>query len=148
MDEGKLPNMQKLAERGGGVQPLGDDALAGVADGVGVVCHRREPGQAQHLRLPDPRHQHLSARSRHGARASRRDSLFNYVPIATSDRQVDPRRHVVLGHARAAPACDRACSLCRSRIPPEEVPNGEMLLGLPLPDIRGTMGTFYYCGRT
>jgi predicted AlkP superfamily phosphohydrolase/phosphomutase len=28
--------------------------------------------------------------------------------------------------------------------PPEEVPNGELLSGLPLPDIRGTMGTFYY----
>ena len=28
--------------------------------------------------------------------------------------------------------------------PPEVVPNGEMLSGLPLPDIRGTMGTFYY----
>lgn len=28
--------------------------------------------------------------------------------------------------------------------PPERVPNGEMLAGLPLPDIRGTMGTFSY----
>jgi predicted AlkP superfamily phosphohydrolase/phosphomutase len=28
--------------------------------------------------------------------------------------------------------------------PPEDVPNGELLSGLPLPDIRGTMGTFYY----
>ena len=28
--------------------------------------------------------------------------------------------------------------------PPEEVPDGELLSGLPLPDIRGTMGTFYY----
>ena len=28
--------------------------------------------------------------------------------------------------------------------PPEDVPNGELLAGLPLPDIRGTMGTFYY----
>jgi predicted AlkP superfamily phosphohydrolase/phosphomutase len=28
--------------------------------------------------------------------------------------------------------------------PPEEVPNGELLSGLPLPDLRGTMGTFYY----
>lgn len=28
--------------------------------------------------------------------------------------------------------------------PPETVPNGEMLSGLPLPDIRGTMGTYYY----
>ena len=30
--------------------------------------------------------------------------------------------------------------------PPEDVPNGELLSGLPLPDIRGTMGTFYYFG--
>src|SRR5207249_7708752 len=28
--------------------------------------------------------------------------------------------------------------------PPEDVQNGELLAGLPLPDIRGTMGTFYY----
>src|SRR5436190_3154837 len=28
--------------------------------------------------------------------------------------------------------------------PPEDIPNGEMLSGLPLPDIRGMMGTFYY----
>src|SRR6185436_17567141 len=28
--------------------------------------------------------------------------------------------------------------------PPEEVDNGFMLSGLPLPDIRGTMGTFSY----
>jgi predicted AlkP superfamily phosphohydrolase/phosphomutase len=28
--------------------------------------------------------------------------------------------------------------------PPEEVPNGELLSGLPLPDLRGTMGTFHY----
>jgi len=30
--------------------------------------------------------------------------------------------------------------------PPENVPNGELLSGLPLPDIRRTMGTFYYFG--
>ena len=28
--------------------------------------------------------------------------------------------------------------------PPEDVPDGELLSGLPLPDIRGTVGTFYY----
>ena len=28
--------------------------------------------------------------------------------------------------------------------PPEDVPHGELLAGLPLPDIRGTMGTFSY----
>ena len=28
--------------------------------------------------------------------------------------------------------------------PPEDVPNGELLAGLPLPDVRGTMGTFHY----
>src|SRR5207248_759841 len=28
--------------------------------------------------------------------------------------------------------------------PAEEIEHGEMLAGLPLPDIRGTLGTFYY----
>ncbi len=28
--------------------------------------------------------------------------------------------------------------------PPEEIEHGEMLAGLPLPDLRGTVGTFYY----
>jgi predicted AlkP superfamily phosphohydrolase/phosphomutase len=28
--------------------------------------------------------------------------------------------------------------------PPEEIEHGEMLAGLPLPDVRGTVGTFYY----
>ncbi len=28
--------------------------------------------------------------------------------------------------------------------PPEEIEHGEMLAGLPLPDVRGTLGTFYY----
>ncbi len=28
--------------------------------------------------------------------------------------------------------------------PPEETPNGELLSGLPLPDLRGTMGTFHH----
>ena len=51
----------------GGVTAAGDDALAGVADGVGVVCHRRQSRQAQHLRLPGPRHGDLPARPRHGA---------------------------------------------------------------------------------
>ena len=30
------------------------------------------------------------------------------------------------------------------KVKQEEIANGEMLAGLPLPDIRGTLGTFYY----
>jgi predicted AlkP superfamily phosphohydrolase/phosphomutase len=30
--------------------------------------------------------------------------------------------------------------------PPEDIHHGQMLAGLPLPDIRGTVGTFYYWG--
>ncbi|HWX23748.1 MAG TPA: alkaline phosphatase family protein, partial [Vicinamibacteria bacterium] len=30
--------------------------------------------------------------------------------------------------------------------PPEVVPNGELMGGLPLPDMRGTLGTFFYWG--
>ena len=70
MAAGQLPNIARLAVAGRRL-PARHDAVARVADGVGVVRHRREPGQAQHLRLPRARHEHLPAGSRHGpARAA------------------------------------------------------------------------------
>ena len=69
--------------------------------------------------------------------------LFGYVPIAK------PKVHSIRGGTSFWVTAGRAG--VRSSIltvpvtfPPEEVPNGELLSGLPLPDIRGTMGTFYY----
>ena len=95
---GQLPNIARLAAQGG-VYPARDDAVAGVADRVGVVRHRREPRQAQHLRLPGPRHQHLPAGSRHGpARAG--DVPLRLPADREAEGDFDPRRHLVLGHRR------------------------------------------------
>ena len=146
MDEGKLPNMQKLAKRGSGVRPLDDDALAGVADRVGVVCDRRERRQAQHLRLPDPRHVDRTCPISAWCTASRRASSSTTFPVSKPVIQSIRGGTSFWVTARQAPASARACSTVPVTYPPEDVPNGELLSGLPLPDIRRTMGTFYYFG--
>ena len=69
--------------------------------------------------------------------------LFNYVPIAK------PKLFSIRGGTSfwvtAGQAGVRSSILTVPvTFPPEDVPNGELLSGLPLPDIRGTMGTFYY----
>ena len=69
--------------------------------------------------------------------------LFNYIPIAK------PKLSSIRGGTSfwvtAGQAGVRSSILTVPvTFPPEDVPNGELLSGLPLPDIRGTMGTFYY----
>ena len=69
--------------------------------------------------------------------------LFDYVPIAK------PKLFSIRGGTSfwvtAGQAGVRSSILTVPvTFPPEDVPNGELLSGLPLPDIRGTMGTFYY----
>ena len=81
MGEGKLPNFKKLAGRGR-LLPARDATLAGIADVVGVVRHRRQRRQAQHLRLPRPRRRRPTCPISAWCSASRRDFLFNYIPIA------------------------------------------------------------------
>jgi Type I phosphodiesterase / nucleotide pyrophosphatase len=141
VDQGKLPNIKRLMDQGG-LYPLttthsaeSPTAWASFATGVNPGKHniydflvrdtntylpdfgmvRREPGKF----------------------------VFGYVPIAR------PRVHSIRGATSFWVTAGRAG--VRSSVltvpvtfPPEEVPNGELLSGLPLPDIRGTMGTFYY----
>ena len=69
--------------------------------------------------------------------------LFNYIPYAK------PKLSSIRGGTSfwvtAGDAGVRSSVLTVPvTFPPEDVPNGELLSGLPLPDIRGTMGTFYY----
>ena len=69
--------------------------------------------------------------------------LFNYFPIAKP--QVLSIRGGTSFWVTAGHAGVRSSILTVPvTFPPEDVPNGELLSGLPLPDIRGTMGTFYY----
>jgi predicted AlkP superfamily phosphohydrolase/phosphomutase len=139
--DGKLPNMKRLMDQGG-LYPLATThsaesptAWASFATGVNPGKHNiydflvRDTGTY----LPD-----LGMVRREPARF-----LFGYVPIAR------PKVHSIRGGTSFWVTAGRQG--VRSSIltvpvtfPPEEVPNGELLSGLPLPDIRGTMGTFYY----
>ena len=139
--EGKLPNFKRLIDQGG-LYPLGTThsaesptAWASFATGVNPGKHNIYDFLVRDTAtyLPD-----LGMVRREPARF-----LFGYVPIAK------PAVHSIRGATSFWVTAGRAG--VRSSIltvpvtfPPEEVPNGELLSGLPLPDIRGTMGTFYY----
>ena len=139
--ERKLPNIKRLIDQGG-LYPLGTThsaesptAWASFATGMNPGKHNIYDFLVRDTAtyLPD-----LGMVRREPARF-----LFGYVPIAR------PKVHSIRGGTSFWVTAGRAG--VRSSIltvpvtfPPEEVPNGELLSGLPLPDIRGTMGTFYY----
>ena len=141
MDEGKLPNIAKLA-KGGGMFPLqtthspeSPTAWASFATGVNAGKHNIYDFLVRDTAsyLPD-----LGMVTRTPPKF-----LFNYFPISkpklTSIRGgtsfwVTAGRHGIRSDMLTVPVT----------FPPEDVENGEMLSGLPLPDIRGTMGTFSY----
>ena len=138
---GKLPNLKRLIDQGG-LYPLATThsaesptAWASFATGVNPGKHNIYDFLVRDTAtyLPD-----LGMVRRQPARF-----LFGYVPIAK------PKVHSIRGGTSFWVTAGRAG--VRSSIltvpvtfPPEDVPNGELLSGLPLPDIRGTMGTFYY----
>src|SRR6476646_8741733 len=141
MSEGKLPNLAKLAHQGG-FYPLGTThspesptAWASFATGVNAGKHNIYDFLVRDTTsyLPD-----LGMVPRTPPKF-----LFNYFPISkpkvTSTRGgtsfwVTARKDGVLSDVLTVPVT----------FPPEDVDNGRLLSGLPLPDIRGTMGTFSY----
>ena len=141
MKEGKLPNLKRLAEQGGMFplatthSPESPTAWASFATGVNPGKHNIYDFLVRDTTtyLPD-----LGMVRREPARF-----LFDYVPYAK------PKLFSIRGATSfwvtAGKAGVRSSVLTVPvTFPPEPVPNGEMLSGLPLPDIRGTMGTFYY----
>src|SRR5687768_13168449 len=141
MNEGKLPNIRRIVEEGG-LYPLSTThsaesptAWASFATGVNPGKHNIYDFLVRDTAtyLPD-----LGMVRREPARF-----LLGYFPVAK------PKVHSTRGGTSFWVSAGRAG--VRSSVltvpvtfPPEEVPNGELLAGLPLPDIRGTMGTFYY----
>jgi predicted AlkP superfamily phosphohydrolase/phosphomutase len=141
MDEGHLPNIAKLVAKGGLYSlgtthsPESPTAWASFATGVNPGKHNIYDFLVRDTNtyLPD-----LGMVRREPAKF-----LFDYFPIAK------PRVLSIRGGTSFWVTAGRAG--VRSSVltvpvtfPPEDVPNGELLAGLPLPDIRGTMGTFYY----
>jgi predicted AlkP superfamily phosphohydrolase/phosphomutase len=141
MREGKLPHLKRLAEQGG-LYPLATThspesptAWASFATGVNPGKHNIYDFLVRDTNtyLPD-----LGMVRREPARF-----LFDYVPYAKP--KILSIRGATSFWVTAGKAGVRSSVLTVPvTFPPEAVPNGEMLSGLPLPDIRGTMGTFYY----
>ncbi len=141
MAEGRLPNLKRLAATGGLYRletthsPESPTAWASFATGVNAGKHNIFDFLVRDLQtyLPD-----LGMVEREPGRF-----LFNYVPVAR------PKVRSIRGGTSfwvlAGRAGVRASVLTVPvTFPPEDVPGGELLAGLPLPDIRGTMGTFQY----
>jgi predicted AlkP superfamily phosphohydrolase/phosphomutase len=141
MAEGRLPNMSKLAAEGGYYRletshsPESPVSWASFATGSNAGKHNifdflvRNPKTY----MPD-----LGI-----VRQVPPEFLFNFVPIKMPEIRsirggtsfwVTAGQHGVRTSLLTVPVT----------FPPEDVENGELLSGLPLPDIRATIGTFYY----
>jgi predicted AlkP superfamily phosphohydrolase/phosphomutase len=141
MKAGQLPNLARLAATGA-VRPLttthspeSPTAWASFATGVNPGKHNIYDFLVRDTAtyLPD-----LGMVRREPARF-----LLGYVPL--SKPKLFSLRGGTSFWVTAGQAGVRSSILTVPvTFPPEDVPNGELLSGLPLPDIRGTMGTFYY----
>ena len=141
MSEGKLPNIAKLAHQGGFYplqtthSPESPTAWASFATGVNAGKHNIYDFLVRDTTtyLPD-----LGMVKRTPPKF-----LLGYIPISR------PKIESIRGGTSFWVTAGRAgvqSSVLTVPVtfPPEEVPSGELLSGLPLPDIRGTMGTFSY----
>jgi predicted AlkP superfamily phosphohydrolase/phosphomutase len=139
--EGRLPHLKRLADQGGlyplatTASPESPTAWASFATGVNPGKHNiydflvRDPATY----LPD-----LGMVRREPGRF-----LFDYVPYA-KPKLVSLRGGTSFWVTAGRAGVRSTVLTVPVTFPPEEVPNGELLSGLPLPDLRGTMGTFYY----
>src|SRR5215208_669841 len=139
--DGKLPNMKRLAEQGGMYplatthSPESPTAWASFATGVNPGKHNIYDFLVRDTTtyLPD-----LGMVRREPARF-----LLDYIPYAKP--KLSSLRGGTSFWVTAGKAGVRSSVLTVPvTFPPEDVANGRMLSGLPLPDIRGTMGTFSY----
>ena len=139
--QGKLPNISKLMGQGGlhrletTHSPESPTAWASFATGVNAGKHNIYDFLVRDTTtyLPD-----LGMVKREPPRF-----VLNYIPVARP--KLTSLRGGTSFWITAGQAGVRSSILTVPvTFPPEDVPNGELLSGLPLPDIRGTMGTFYY----
>ena len=140
MGEGKLPTFKKLAAEGGfyrletSTSPESPTSWASFAVGGNAGKHNIFDFLIRDVKtyVPD-----LGM-----VRREMPDFLFNYIP--TSKPKAISLRGGTSFWVTAGQAGVRSSILTVPvTFPPEDVPSGVMLSGLPLPDIRGTVGTFY-----
>ncbi len=143
MDEGKLPNMRKIASAGAmrrletTPSPESAAAWASFATGVNAGKHSiyDELVRDQKTYVPD-----LGMVRREPARF-----FLNLFPIAAA--KLTSLRGGTSFWVHAGQAGVRSSILTVPvTFPPEDVPNGELLSGLPMPDVSGSLGTYHYFG--
>jgi predicted AlkP superfamily phosphohydrolase/phosphomutase len=141
MAEGRLPNLAKLASQGGFYRlgtshsPESPTSWASFATGANAGKHNIFDFLVRNPRTYQP---DLGI-----VKKTPPEFLFNYVPIKRP--QVTSIRGGTSFWVTAGQQGVRSSLLTVPiTFPPEDVENGEMLSGLPLPDLRGTIGTFYY----
>ena len=127
MREGRLPNLSALAARGG-LYPLQTISAPQCEAAWSTIAAGRDAGS--------PVVTHEPAKL-----------LLNFVPIASetwSAARPGPSFWTTAGRAGV-----RASVITvPGTFPPEALPNGELLAGAPLPDIRRTRGTYHFLSST
>ncbi len=143
MKEGKLPNLQRLAETGT-FRPLGTTnppespvAWATFATGLnpgstGIFDFLKRDPQTY---LPE-----LSLVSREKA-----EFLWDLIPIK-APKVTNLRGGVAFYKAAADAGYKTTVIRMPLEFPPPELPGGKLWSGLGVPDLRGTWGTFFYFG--
>ncbi|HEY7413064.1 MAG TPA: alkaline phosphatase family protein [Vicinamibacteria bacterium] len=141
MDEGKLPNLKRLADTGhfstlGSTQPSeSPTAWSSFATGVNPGKHNIYDFLVRDFDtyMPDL------------GMVKREPPRFLWGLIPTRKPKLTSTRGGTSFWVHAGRDGVRSVVLTVPvTFPPEEVPHGSLLAGLPLPDVRGTVGTFYY----
>jgi predicted AlkP superfamily phosphohydrolase/phosphomutase len=141
MDEGKLPNLKRLAETGtfsvlASTQPSeSPTAWSSFATGVNPGKHNIYDFLIRDFQtyLPDF----------NMIRKEPPRFLWGMIPTK-APRIVSTRGGTSFWIHAARDGVKTTVLTVPVTFPPEEMAHGAMLGGLPLPDIRGTLGTFYY----
>jgi predicted AlkP superfamily phosphohydrolase/phosphomutase len=141
MDEGKLPNLKALADEGvfarlGSTQPSeSPTAWSSFATGVNPGKHSIYDFLVRDLATYFPDFNMI--------RKQPPKFLWGLIPTEPP-RVFSTRGGTSFWKTASASGVESVVLTVPVTFPPEELAHGQMLGGLPLPDLRGTLGTFYY----
>jgi predicted AlkP superfamily phosphohydrolase/phosphomutase len=141
MDEGKLPNLKALADEGvfsrlGSTQPSeSPTAWSSFATGVNPGKHSIYDFLVRDLQTYFPDFNMIKKEPP--------EFLWGLIPTK-APKITSLRGGTSFWKTASADGVDSVVLTVPVTFPPEELHHGQMLGGLPLPDIRGTLGTFYY----
>jgi predicted AlkP superfamily phosphohydrolase/phosphomutase len=141
MDAGKLPNLKALSEEGGfarlgSTQPSeSPTAWSSFATGVNPGKHSIYDFLIRDLETYFPDFNMVKREPP--------EFLWGLIPTK-APKVISMRGGTSFWKTAAADGIRSVVLTVPVTFPPEELHHGEMLGGLPLPDLRGTLGTFYY----